>query len=288
MKRSEVGDAIASEVAKAFGSDFRPDTLPRDGALLLTGYFEDIQRSLAPQFADINFAEFTRAKLNAHASKREGTGPYVHIDQHLDRWLLLAYQLLSIRAFYKLEGVNRNAVNALMTTCLQMAFDPTAFERMRADSVHLFTSYPESLRYAHHLSVGALVFVCCHELAHHDNDDIGEMPSHAIEYAADQKGFAFTQAVYAQSRNFSLLKPVPIGLAGIAILFWLFDLIERLAASANGRTRRKPSKTHPFALDRFGRLKPELEANADVRHFMGGYGEAVAQFRADMDLDQVA
>lgn len=287
LKRSEEGDAIASAVAKAFGSEFRPESLQRSGELLLTGYFEDIQNALSPAFDEINFAEFTRTKLNAHASAPVGIGPYIHIDQHLDRWLLLASQLLSIRAFYKLEGQNADAANSLMKTCLEMAFDPEAFDRMKPDSVHLMTDYPECLKFAHHLSIGALVFVCCHELAHHENGDIGLPPNHDLEYAADQKGLVTAKTVYASPRQFELLKPVPFGLAGIAILFWLFDLIEGLAARSRGLIERQTSATHPFALDRLARLRPGLEADPDIQHFMNGYGNAVDGYRQDLGLDHM-
>ncbi|MDE4142140.1 hypothetical protein [Phaeobacter gallaeciensis] len=274
-------------MAKAFGSEFRPESLQRSGELLLTAYFEDIQNALSPAFDEINFAEFTRTKLNAHASAPVDTGPYIHIDQHLDRWLLLACQLLSIRAFYKLEGRSADAANFLMKTCLEMAFDSEAFDRMKPDSVHLMTDYPECLRFAHHLSIGALVFVCCHELAHHAHGDIGRSPGHDLEYAADREGLVTAKTVYASSRRFRLLRPVPFGLAGIALLFWLFDLIECLAAQSRGLVKRQLSATHPFALDRLARLRPDLEANPDILHFVSGYGDAVDGYRQDLGLDDM-
>lgn len=213
----------------------------------LTRVFRDVQKATAPRFDHVNMAEFTRRRLAAWADADPDERAYIHIDQYLDQWLLVATHLLGLWAFYNLEENNAKAVTALMAGTLNMAFTTVIQQGLREDMIPVFVDFPEALKISHHMSMGSLVFIVCHELAHHVHDDLERDPTHAAEYLADKAGLELMTSVYQTREGFEVLKPTPLGFAGVWSLFILWDLIERGAALFEKRASRIPRETHPFA-----------------------------------------
>lgn len=278
---------VANAVAAAFGETFNPSAAGAKDGDFLTRVFCDVQMATAPRFDHVNMAEFTRRRLAAWADADPDQRAYIHIDQYLDQWLLAATHLLGLRAFYNLRDDNAKAVTALMAGTLNMAFTTEIQRGLREDMIPVFVDFPEALKISHHMSMGSLVFIVCHELAHHADDDLDRDPTHAVEYSADKVGLDLMTTVYQTGEGFEVLKPSPLGFAGVWSLFMLWDLIERGAALFKKRASRIPRETHPFASNRLSNLMPILGQFGDVRHMSEGLGPALDAYRQDLGVAHV-
>lgn len=168
-----------------------------------------------------------------------------------------------------------------------MAFDARAHEILKENMVHVFTDFPESLRVTHELSVASLVFIACHELAHHASGDLAKDEGPALEFAADTLGLELATRVYQSTTPMRLLRPNRQALAGVWTLMSLWDLIERVNAVRNKQMMRLRSKSHPFAADRLARLTPTLLGDPETYHLIKGFGPAVEGFRRDLALAEI-
>jgi len=278
---------VANAVAKACGENFDPEAAGASEGKFLTMIFEDVQRATSPQFDHVNMIEFTQRRITAWADETPDERPYIHVDQYLDQWLLAATQLLGLRAFYNLRGENAKAVNSLLAGTLNMAIDPDIQQSLRDDMIKVFVDFPEALKITHHMSMGSLVFVVCHELAHHAAEDIGKESNHKLELEADRNGLELMRQVYRFPGKLNVLRTSPIGFAGVWSLFILWDFIERGVALKAKRASRISRETHPLAIDRLENLMPTLNSLEEVRRFSDGFGPAVEAFRQDLGVAHI-
>lgn len=281
---TEKGVEVASKVAQACGGTFIANAAGAVDGDFLTWVFCDVQRATAPQFDHVNMVEFTRRRLSAWADITAHERPYIHVDQYLDQWLLAATHLLGLRAFYNLQDDIAKSLNSLLARTLNMAVDPEVQKSLRDDMIDVFVDFPEALKVTHQMSMGSLVFIVCHELAHHAAGDRGQDAGHKIEFAADQRGLELMVEVYRSAETFQVLRPSALGFAGVWSLFILWDLIERGMALSQKRGSRMPRETHPFALARLEELMPQLESFEDVRRFREGFFPAVEKIRRDLGV----
>jgi hypothetical protein len=287
FQMTDQGLEVANAVAAACGETFDLSAAGAKDGDFLTRVFRDVQKATAPRFDHINMAEFTRRRLAAWADADPDRRAFIHIDQYLDQWLLAATHLLGLRAYYNLKDENAKAVTALMAGTLNMAFSTEIQQGLREDMIPVFVDFPEALKVSHHMSMGSLVFIVCHELAHHAHDDLDQDPNHAVEYDADRAGLELMTSVYKSLAVFGVLKPSPLGFAGVWSLFMLWDLIERGSALFKKRVSRMPRETHPFASDRLTNLMPILGQFEDVRHMSEGLGPALDAYRQDLGVAHI-
>lgn len=287
FKSTEASRQVAATVAAALGQTYQPNAFGSGRDQILTIYFEDIARALAPRFDHLRMAEFTRRRLNAYADLDAEDRPYIHIDQQLDMWLLAATQLVGIRAFYAMEGDNQRSINTLFERVMSMDTDPTMHESTREDMLHLYIDFKDTLRITHHIGVASLVFVACHELAHHAHGDDERTRGHEMEFEADHAAWQLFQETYAARSRLQVIRPMPYAPVGIWMILILMDLVERMACKRKNLWSRPVSGTHPFAADRLSRLMPLLLQDQETVKFIAGFEPSVTAFRRDLQLDRI-
>jgi hypothetical protein len=267
----EVGEAIA----KAHGVKTESASLLKRSGSFYADVFSEVKEAFKPKFDHIKIDEFTRMQVNAFATSNYDTLG-VKIDQYLDFWLMPVYQLVTMRAFYRIEGDNLAVWQDQFETALMTRFDASAYRERRHEFAYLFEDFPEAARISHHLSLASLVFVICHELAHHELDHFNQPYAQRLEYEADARGFELLQLLYQPDRIGTKLHWRPFSRSGASIFLRLLDVSDHLQVWKTGRETVRSGGTHPSSEDRFDRIMLSEQhggqVQRDSREFWGGFG----------------
>lgn len=263
-------------MAEAYGFTGDPTALmARSGSFYFEIYTEIVE-ALDPTLWHIKFTEFSRMEVNAFATRNDGNNPGVKLDQYLDFWLLPLYQLVTLRAFYRIEGDNLAIWQDQFETALMTRFDAHDYQQKRHEFLYLYQGFPEAFRVSHHLGLASLAFVFCHELAHHDLKHFEEHYTPALEYDADARGFEFLQRLYDPGRKGSKLHPRPFSLAGASIFLRLLDISDHVRGWQQNQAEVLSNRTHPKASERFDRIVALGNRNhsiqGDLVEFWNGFG----------------
>lgn len=282
--------AISEALAKAAGLPFDMERAESRAGRLLTFYFQDIRTALAPRFDHIESADFTQRQINAFSDYFvDDQKRYIHVDQLFEMWLHSLIHLWSVRAFHNLSESSREDFNSLFGWALDVRDDPNSHEVVREDMLHVFAKFPEAMQMAHQLTIASMVFIVCHELAHHELEHLGRNASHALEYEADKRGYDLMREIYAYPGTMATITRPSYGMVGAWMVLRILDLSERRQAQRRNRKERRRLISHPPASDRLERLQPLLnqEQNRNVEDFMDGYGIACTAITRDLHLTEI-
>lgn len=277
----------ARQLAEKVGVPFDERQTAETADRLLTLYFKDIVGALSPEFDHIPITEYSQYRVNAHAGR--GKSAFIHVDQMTDIWIGCLSQLWTIRAMHVLTEKGRAEFNAQFLRVLDMRDAPDTLDDVLEEMWPAFLEHTDELNVSNELTTWSFAFIACHELAHHDLDHVGREGGLAFEFEADRRGYEIFSRVCRHKGPHGTLRWQPYAPNGAFVALSLFDLSERRRAQRVGLSMRIPSETHPFASDRWERLRPSLllEPNEYVHRFHEGFGAALADIGSDLGLSDI-
>lgn len=185
---SEASLDLAEELAAQFGKEInRAETAELANAL--TGeIYADVVRVLGDTFEDIELIDASERRVTASAGQLRSGRSAVYLDQHMDFWLFNMCMLWTIASEVSLSGSEVDEFIDTFTMALDMEAGLIPHEEVRQRMMPYILAYPHVAEFAHCLSIASLVFVFCHELAHHQLDHMGQEGGRSLEFSADREG----------------------------------------------------------------------------------------------------
>ena len=276
-------------MAQRTGETFDEAEVTAQAGQLLTVYFHDIVRALAPRFDHVRIEDYTLRRIQAIADQDSQAKDFVHIDQQFDMWFSDLAFLWAVKMFNPLSEEEHKTLVILFIDILDMPEVPLQHEFTRERVAPLLLAYPETLKVAHALSVAGIVSVICHELAHHELGHVGLPADPDLEYQADALGFELMKTVYGAEKPPDLVEPQRYSLAGAWFALRVIDFRERRQAHATARLNRLQSENHPLATERLHKLSPLLarEMNESLEKLINGFASAGDELLTLTGLDQI-
>ena len=206
--------AFSRQVAEHLNLDFAADASAADAPFLLSAYYRDLTSALGPPYSEIQYADFSRRRLEARAAQTASGKPYIQIDQHLDFWTFGLCLLWSHAALNGVAASEEASFDASWIAVLDQGEKGFAHEDVREKIAPYLTRSGQAIQVAHDLSIACFSAVVCHELSHHRLEHLGKSGSHEIELEADYAGHLLMRKLYAPESKLELIPRHGYSLAG--------------------------------------------------------------------------
>lgn len=251
---NEEGLKAAKQVAEKLGIPYDENQIIEDTPRLVEYYYLDICRVLTPHVKDIRFDQYVH--VTQFPNTRAFYTPYKDQEIFFDQILELSignlfFQLLTL-TYGSISSKQKNQIIELTKSTLG-SFGQLEELRKVFDELYQQRIEPADILHFHHsMTITVIVFMLCHEIAHHYLQHLDEAIDPKQEFEADRLGFKWLCLI---SKHYDQLHYAKVGentLCAPIIYQKLFGLGEKLGFYSID------TNTHPPMADRAKRLEERL------------------------------
>lgn len=245
--------SLAKSIAESLDIPFDEDLTRHQGIWLLDLYFKEICTILPEETINIQFENLATRDFAAFIEPTSSK-PLVFMDQQFQFFLLSTFFINAIWACRVLDSDTKNDLRSLFSESISTLQNPYLHESLREKEIELMQRYKQELLLANTLTISALAFIMCHEIAHENLDHMNQPESHAQEFEADKLAFSYLTRIAENFGELPNLKIAPNKLGAPILAF------EYLAKSLPAYAIQG---SHPSPLSRGKKLHGIFKGMAD-------------------------
>lgn len=255
LHATDAGLASAKIAAEKLGLTYDPEQIVEDVPRLAEYYYLDICRVLTPYVKDIQFDQYIEITKfpNAKAYYTPYKDKAIFFDQLLELSVgNLFFQILTL-TFASLTKAEIDEITALLENTLKSFGDNQALKK-NFHTLFIKQIEPTGIIHLHHsMTITVIIFILCHEIAHHYLSHLDYAQSKAQELEADKLAYEWLIIIsqhiddlqYARVGNNMLCAPI--------IYKRLLNIREEIGIGLPDKA------THPSSLERANQLLPMFE-----------------------------
>lgn len=264
--------SLAKSIADELGIPFDENLTHHQGIWLLDIYFKEICTVLPEETKYIQFENLASRDFAAFIEPTTSK-PRVYMDQQLQFFLLSAFFINAIWACRVLDNETKNDLKRLFSETIYTLHNPYHHESLREKELLYIQQFIEELKLANALTICALAFIMCHEIAHKNLDHLNQPASHYQEFEADKLAFSYLGEVAKHFETLPNLKIAP-NKTGAPILAF-----EYLAIAESTSTDDLASHTHPLSLSRGRNLHNIFMdiADKETKYLYDGFKKSILE-----------
>ena len=232
----------SAAIAEKLGAAFNRELTAKRSQELATLYFGDIAHVVPELVTNVDIEQGTINSMKAFIEPHKNTS-WIFVDDRLDSWLFTLNFLTTYRACYttamKIDPKLISWTERILR--LGAAQNPGAEQLKLRDEVGaLFIAHARILPSVNALTVSMIVFLMCHEIAHHNLDHLNQAVNPLHELEADKLAYEIFLRV-ADKRN--ELKHAQIDLSTTCAPCLMLTYFRGMTLLLNGRDDE--TKAHP-------------------------------------------
>lgn len=248
--------SLAKSIADSLDIPFDEDLTHHQGIWLLDLYFKEICNILPNETQNIQFENLATRDFAAFIEPTSSK-PLVFMDQQFQFFLLSTFFINAIWACRVLDSETKNELRSLFTETISTLQNPYLHESLREKEIELMQRYKQELLLANTLTISALAFIMCHEIAHENLDHMTQPESRSQEFEADKLAFSYLVRISENFEKMPNLKIAPNKLGAPILAF------EYLAKSLPSHAIEALQGAHPSPLSRGEKLHGFFKGMAD-------------------------